>query len=282
MNTFDGADGAQVPTHEASTVSEYVTKVLAIVDGWASAWRAQHDDEGLEVWYRGHSKTSYRLLPSAFRGNIDHDSMFNRFTTMAPQYLQAKPASEWEWYFTAQHHGIPTRLLDWTEDPFIGLHFAMLDALDGNGNRDDPPVVWIIEAASLNAILQGEDKVFVPHGGGAGALRPWLPGKNSELVSQPSDEHTDGRTPVAILPAWTTPRIQAQRGRFTVHGTEQTPLDEYYLHAKDELRRTHIARIRLENAKGIARELRRLGFALHRLFPEPERLAEHLKSQGSG
>jgi hypothetical protein len=256
----------------ARSVPEFIASVLDVTERWERSWRSRPgcERETLEVWFRGHSRRSYSLVPGAYRRPVDACSAFHRFRSMATPFLNPKPVTEWEWYFAAQHYGIATRLLDWTEDPLVALHFSMIGALAPD---DDPPVVWMMEAASLNAINFGDDQIYVPTGRGKGSITSWLPSQIEEV------EEPEGfaELPAAILPPWATPRILAQRGRFTVHGVDHAPIDTFFARAEDAERRGHIATITLARPREMAIELRRLGFAVHRLFPEPERLAEHLR-----
>ncbi len=94
--------------------------------------------------FRGLSDKNYRLATSLMRMGGPYweleKHLLRNFRKYAPE-AAGELGSFWHLLSVAQHHGLPTRLLDWTYSPYVALHFATasLDRLDTDG------VIWAVD-----------------------------------------------------------------------------------------------------------------------------------------
>jgi hypothetical protein len=135
--------------------------------------------------FRGVTSVRHNLTPSVGRVRdlpytIEFEmAVFEQFKREALPYLQSRPRDDWEWLALAQHHGVPTRLLDWSESPYVSLFFSVW------GNNDDDCGLYVIDQ----------------------------PKQAPRLGTDPFKE-----TSVQFFyPGHVTPRLVSQRGLFTIH-----------------------------------------------------------------
>ncbi|WDP91924.1 MAG: FRG domain-containing protein [Desulfobacter sp.] len=105
--------------------------------------------------FRGLSDSSYRLETSLMRLGGAYWQLEKHLLRNFRKYAQASvagdPDSFWHLLAVAQHHGLPTRLLDWTYSPFVALHFALasLDRFDTDG------AIWCVNNEMAHDRLPG-------------------------------------------------------------------------------------------------------------------------------
>jgi hypothetical protein len=215
------------PGYEVKGLTEFLQAL--------SAWQSKHmpagGDEGFlsQLWYRGVNEAFSEQRPgvcrSAFTARAskltldkvkdDEDKrlhlereILSQFRTAGAVFL--RDYTEVEIYFAAQHHRIPTRLLDWSTNPLAGLFFAC----DGEPNKDgfvyamDARKVIQLDAKQANRerLYQAVMTMRHPYVRYAVGLSFW---------NKPKDDHPPHVLPVRpdVVPG----RIGQQSSAFTLH-----------------------------------------------------------------
>ncbi|MFN8461493.1 MAG: FRG domain-containing protein [Anaerolineales bacterium] len=164
------------------------------------------------LYYRGVPNKDYKLIPSIGRKqkiSLEaltriESGMLRQFKFRAIPFLNYHPANDWEWLILGQHHGMSTRLLDWTSNPLTALYFACT----GDTNIDGA----IYSISSIPTLL------------------------DTEKSPDPFNVEKD----YMIIPPHISPRVAAQSSLFSasknplipLEGTIEKPITKYIVNSK--------------------------------------------------
>lgn len=242
---------------EASSLSEYLSICAELIQTWSSPETGE-----TRLWYRGQKNAEWHLIPGEYRYPfINPDELRCEFILRAKPHLQKEPRTDWEWYFLMQHYGLPTRLLDWAEGSLIALYFSLSE---DTGAYDS--AVWALDPWALNEwstkkadlVITGPD--FQPDPIAANYLAP--------VYRKPRLR----RRPIAVVPPYNSPRITAQRGTFTIHGSRLDGLDQQFT---NRLAKIVVPR---GSALQVRRHLRGVGISEFTLFPDLDGLCRDIRA----
>lgn len=256
------------------------------------------------LWFRGQSDASYRLEPGVLRDTtqitdgyyrpitenqvvnasggevigISSERMLDEFKRQARPFLEWVPTNDFEWMFIAQHHGLPTRLLDWSTNALVALFFAASNAVerDGDGKAlcknflegaghefsDNGFAVFVIDPGAINLSFHDiADPIDI-----AAYSEKW------EHYLNPTEKGLKSYAPICVLAPHIASRIRAQSGVFTLHGSCIYPLDYY------DVIRPHITKIFLPftSTKSIKRSLKMIGITYGSIYPSLDTIARDI------
>ncbi len=171
---------------------------------------------GLSVYnaiFRGLSKPQWKLVPKFARypySTTPFQNYFNEWKKQAIRFIDIQPKNQYEWLALAQHHGLPTPLLDWTKNPIVACFFAVAYQFEEKINiiGDERGAAY---PENKRKKLEAEIEVKKIDA----VIWAFCPKYDIEDINKKENN----RLVQLYEPSSITPRIVAQNGVFTYHHT---------------------------------------------------------------
>jgi FRG domain len=226
------------------------------------------------LWFRGVHDSRHALVPRLYRSGSDvaellalEQDMLAEFRSRSRSLVTTEAVSDWEHMFVMQHYGVPTRLLDWSENAMFALYFALSVSAERGYPTD--AAVWVLDPAAWNSeVVPGMESPGKALCIGDADLGDYGPGLELDRMAERA---------AAMWGLYNNPRIAAQRGVFTVFGRDKSPLDRVF--EAGDFPDATLCRLLLpqEALDRINDDLRLLGFRESMIYPDLGGLATEIR-----
>ena len=135
-------------------------KIECLADVIEHAMQATYKEKGfrMSIWWRGQcaDRPEWVLAPKIYRKGYDYETellITTRFKLYAPSRYENCPGETAysAWLCLMQHHGLPSRLLDWTESALVATYFAV----NQKDHLQEPGVLLALVPGDLNECQGG-------------------------------------------------------------------------------------------------------------------------------
>lgn len=210
-------------------------------------------DNGQWVFRGVKDKINHTLIPSVGRLKSITDNfefyekeIFRKFKLRARSKLKFEPTNDWEWLALAQHHGLPTRLLDWTTSPLVAAYFSTKPEF-------------------------GSDGIILPCCKNGGAIYAY---NLSQYIDTESEKSPFTYGIGIFYTPYLSDRISGQSGLFSTQNNPQSEMNYPSI-------KTHIHKIvfSFETSQSIQKTLYLLGIREGVLFPDFDGISTDIKTE---
>jgi len=215
------------------------------------------EQQQIAQWiFRGQGNDNLDLIPSLFRIELEktftdwellEEYMLNVFEREGRPFNEFQVKNKIELLSLAQHHGLPTRLLDWSTNPLIALFFAVEDFK----SHEENSYVWCYGFPSTNNCLPESTRI------------------DRKLLFEKEN--------LIIFPAHISPRITNQSACFTIHDLPKGK-EKFLLFNKSKTEGIFdLFIIKKDYRKNILDQLYDLGYHYGLIYPGLDGISKRIK-----